>query len=82
MSETHARGGRRRPPSKTTLIGILLALDAIVALLPQVHWTAGSSRQASTALLYSAGGSVLVLASLMVMYAIGRPGSSNGEDPA
>lgn len=79
MSETYARDGRRRQPWKTVLLGTLLALDAIVTLLPQLYWAAGSSGRAATVLLYTVGGSLFVLASLMVMYAIDRPGSWSRE---
>lgn len=80
LSTTYAeRGGRRRPPWKTTLLGVLLALDAVITLLPQLYWAAGSSGRASTALLYTVGGSAFVLASIMAMYAIDRLGPSHGE---
>ncbi|WP_328665460.1 hypothetical protein OG905_00730 [Streptomyces sp. NBC_00322] len=80
MSETYARDGRRLFPWKRRFLGVLVVLDAIITLLPQLYWAAGSSGRASTVLLYSVGGSVFVVASLMVMYAIGGPGSSNGVD--
>ena len=79
MNQTRPPGGRRWPPNrKRALFGTLLVLSAVVTLFPPLYWAAGSGSDLAV-LLYFLGGSAVVLASILVMYAVERAQDRRGE---
>ncbi|MEV6702816.1 hypothetical protein AB0M68_37755 [Streptomyces sp. NPDC051453] len=80
MSENPQRGSRALPPSrKRALFAALLAIDAVVTLFPPLYWSAGAGRSAAATLVYFIGGSFVVLASILLMYAVERIQGECGE---
>lgn len=80
MSETRPSGGRGWPPNrKRALFGSLLVLDAVVTLFPPLYWAVGSGPGDWAVLLYFLGGSAVVLASILVMYAVDRTQAGREE---
>jgi hypothetical protein len=51
----------------------------VVTLFPPLYWAAGSSHSELAVLLYFLGGSAVVLASILVMYAVERAQDRRGE---
>lgn len=79
MSQTPRPDGRAVPSRRRILFPALLAVDVAVTLFPPLYWAAGSGDHAWSALLYVIGGSGVVLASILAMYAVDRTRAADEE---
>ncbi|OPG05231.1 hypothetical protein [Microbispora sp. GKU 823] len=60
-------------PRPRGLFAALLILDVVLTLCPPVYWFVGNRANPVLSLLYFVGGGAVVLAGILVMYALDRP---------
>ena len=63
----------RTRPRPRGLFAALLILDVVLTLCPPLYWFVGSRANAALSSLYFIGGGAVVLASIVIMYALDRP---------
>ena len=74
MRQASDPGQHTHPRSRPRgLFATPLLLDAILTLCPPLYWAVGGRASAAISLVYFIGGGAIVLASILIMYALDRP---------